>query len=610
VLVAAGCCGLSRNDAALRLKLQHPLFIKIKPLKNIELLRRVLRLATPYPTLLTMAVGLVFVITPVAILRPYLIQYTVDKAILQPNETLLARMMLGIFGVLLLEAFLTYSFTQITNRLGQNVIYDLRVRVFAHILRLRLRYFDTTPIGTAVTRTISDVETINAVFSEGIITITADLFTIVAVLAVMLYTSWQLTFVSLLTLPFLMWATWWFKEGVKGASQIVRTQVATMNAFLQERISGMRIVQLFNAEAKELTAFRQINAEYRRANIDTVFHYALFFPIVEILSAASIGLMVWYGASSVVAGYGSLGVLIAFPLYLNMLFRPVRMLADKFNTLQMGLIAAERVFVLLEDDRLTESDTGKTTLPNLKGDISFRNINFEYIAETPILKDVSFTVENGQTLAIVGATGSGKTTIINILNRFYPLKSGSIYINDTNIADMPLNNLRTGIGMVLQDVFLFAGTVFENITLRNANITMEQVTAAAQLIGAHSFIARLPQGYDYQVQERGAMLSAGQRQLISFVRALVYQPDILILDEATSNIDPETEATIQYAIEKLIEKRTAIIVAHRLTTIRHAHRILVLDKGVVREFGTHDELISITNGVYRRLYDTQLTEAQ
>ena len=574
-------------------------------MKNSELLRRVIRLAMPYPRLLSAAIGLVFVLAPVAILRPYLIQYTVDHAILVPDEGLLKRMILGIIGILLLEGLLNYLFTQITNRLGQNVIYDLRVRVFAHILRLRLRYFDTTPIGTSVTRTISDVETINAVFSEGIITITADLFTIVAVLAVMGYTNWQLTLVSLLTLPFLVWATWWFKEGVKGASQIVRTQVANMNAFLQERISGMRIVQLFNAETTELAAFRQINAEYRRANIDTVFHYALFFPIVEILSAASIGLMVWYGAGRVIDGTASLGALIAFPLYLAMLFRPVRMLADKFNTLQMGLIAADRVFQLLEDNALTESDNGTKTLPNLQGNLRFEQVNFEYTPDTPILKNVSFEVANGKTLAIVGATGSGKTTLINILNRFYPLKSGNIYLNDTNIADLTLHNLRSGIGMVLQDVFLFAGSVLENITLRNADITLDQVQAAAQLIGADRFIDRLPNGYDYQVQERGAMLSAGQRHLISFVRALVYQPDILVLDEATANIDPETEAVIQYAISRLIAQRTAIVIAHRLSTIRHAHRILVLDQGEVKEFGTHEELIAIENGFYKRLYQTQ-----
>ena len=315
--------------------------------------------------------------------------------------------------------------------------------------------------------------------------------------------------------------------------------------------------------------------------------------------------MVWYGAGRVIDGTASLGALIAFPLYLAMLFRPVRMLADKFNTLQMGLIAADRVFQLLEDNALTESDNGTKTLPNLQGNLRFEQVNFEYTPDTPILKNVSFEVANGKTLAIVGATGSGKTTLINILNRFYPLKSGNIYLNDTNIADLTLHNLRSGIGMVLQDVFLFAGSVLENITLRNADITLEQVRAAAQLIGADRFIDRLPNGYDYQVQERGAMLSAGQRQLISFVRALVYQPDILVLDEATANIDPETEAIIQYAISRLIAQRTAIVIAHRLSTIRHAHRILVLDQGEVKEFGTHEELIAIENGFYKRLYQTQ-----
>jgi ATP-binding cassette, subfamily B, multidrug efflux pump len=594
--------------------------------KNI--LRRVMTLAKPYFHLWFSALVLIFVLTPLAILRPYLIQYTIDNTILKPDYGALNTWIAIIIGVLFLEMILTYSFTQITNRLGQNVIFDLRNRVFQHILSLKLRYFDTTPNGTSVTRTISDVETINAVFSEGLITISADILTILAVLAVMFATSWQLSLVSLVTVPILLGATWWFKEGVKNASHIVRTQVANMNAFLQERISGMRIVQLFNAEKKEIAEFETINLAYRKANVDTVFHYALFFPIVEILSAVSTGLMVWYGASFVLKHSVSLGVLIAFPLYLNILFRPIRILADKFNTLQMGLIAAERVFALLDDTDLQEERTlvvaqtegqAQGTAPaneqyneshneprnehhNLPHDVIFENVSFRYTPEIPVLQGLSFRIPQGETLAIVGATGSGKTTITNLLNRFYPIESGRILIGDTDIQNIELTALRQKIGVVLQDVFLFSGTILENITLRNAAISREQVQAAAALIGADAFIQKLPQGYDFQVQERGAMLSAGQRQLISFVRALVYDPEILILDEATANIDPETEQLIQYATQKLIAQRTSIVIAHRLTTVRNAQQIMVLEKGEIREIGTHESLVE-QGGWYAGVYE-------
>jgi ATP-binding cassette, subfamily B, multidrug efflux pump len=593
--------------------------------KNI--LRRVMTLAKPYFHLWFSALLLIFVLTPLAILRPYLIQYTIDNTILKPDYGALNTWIAIIVGVLFLEMVLTYSFTQITNRLGQNVIFDLRNRVFQHILSLKLRYFDTTPNGTSVTRTISDVETINAVFSEGLITISADILTILAVLAVMFATSWQLSLVSLVTVPILLGATWWFKEGVKNASQIVRTQVANMNAFLQERISGMRIVQLFNAEKKEIAEFETINLAYRKANVDTVFHYALFFPIVEILSAVSTGLMVWYGASFVLKHSVSLGVLIAFPLYLNILFRPIRILADKFNTLQMGLIAAERVFALLDDTDLQEGRTlvvaqtqdertlvvaqtkgqAQGTAPtnephNAPHDVIFENVSFRYTSEIPVLQGLSFRIPQGETLAIVGATGSGKTTITNLLNRFYPIESGRILIGNTDIQNIALTALRQKIGVVLQDVFLFSGTILENITLRNAAISLEQVQAAAALIGADAFIQKLPQGYDFQVQERGAMLSAGQRQLISFVRALVYDPEILILDEATANIDPETEQLIQYATQKLIAQRTSIVIAHRLTTVRNAQQIMVLEKGEIREIGTHETLVE-QGGWYAGMYE-------
>jgi len=574
---------------------------------DLFLLGRVLKLATPYQWTFILAGVLAVVLAPLATLRPYLIQVMVDDYIFSYDIPGLGKLALILFGLLFLEAILQYSFIFSSNWLGQHVIRDLRVRVYRHVLGLRLTYFDKTPIGTSTTRTINDIETINNVFTQGVITILADLLTLIAVLTIMLITSWQLTLVCLITLPFLIIASYIFKEKVKSAFQIVRTQISRMNAFLQERISGMRIVQIFNAEAQEAEKFRKINREYTQANLDSILYYAVFFPVVEILSAASLGLMVWWGARGVIAGEVTLGALVAFPIYLSMLFRPVRMLADKFNTLQMGLVAAERVFTLL-DRQEQIPDRGGLKPKKLKGKVEFDGVSFAYIGREWVLKNVSFRIEPGQTLAIVGSTGSGKTTIINILNRFYEIQKGAIKVDGVPIPEYDLAAYRSQIGMVLQDVFLFSGSVMENITLRNPEISPEEVIHASKMIGAHEFIEKLPGGYDYQVMERGSSLSMGQRQLISFVRALVFDPAILILDEATSSVDPETESVIQYAIEKLISKRTSIIIAHRLTTIKHAENILVLQKGKVLEFGPHDELLQIEDGYYRKLHDMQFLQ--
>ncbi len=574
---------------------------------DLFLLGRVLKLATPYRWTFILAGVLAVVLAPLATLRPYLIQVMVDDYIFQYDIPGLGRLALILFGVLFLEAILEYSFIFSSNWLGQHVIRDLRVRVYQHVLGLRLTYFDKTPIGTSTTRTINDIETINNVFTQGVITILADLLTLIAVLTIMLITSWQLTLVCLITLPFLIIASYIFKEKVKSAFQIVRKQISRMNAFLQERISGMRIVQVFNAEAQEAEKFRKINREYTQANLDSILYYAIFFPVVEILSAASLGLMVWWGARGVIAGEVTLGALVAFPIYLSMLFRPVRMLADKFNTLQMGLVAAERVFTLLDRQEQIPNN-GKLKPEKLQGEVEFEDVSFAYIGREWVLKNVNFRIESGQTLAIVGSTGSGKTTIINILNRFYEIQKGAIKVDGVPIPEYDLAAYRNQIGMVLQDVFLFSGSVMENITLRNPEISPEEVIHASKLIGAHEFIEKLPGGYDYQVMERGGSLSMGQRQLISFVRALVFDPAILILDEATSSVDPETESVIQYAIEKLIAKRTSIIIAHRLTTIKHAENILVLQKGKVLEFGPHDDLLQIEDGYYRKLHDMQFLQ--
>jgi ATP-binding cassette subfamily B protein len=536
-------------------------------------------------------------------LRPYLIQQAIDKYVLIGDYNGLSRITALLFGLLLLESFLQYNFNYSAGWLGQTVIKDLRVRVFEHILRFRLRYFDTTPIGTSTTRAINDVETINDIFSEGMINIAADVLTIVMVVSIMFYSDWRLALVSLVPFPVLIYATYRFKENVKSSFQIVRTQVARLNAFLQEHITGMSIVQLFAAQKQEYQKFVEINEVHTEAHIKSIWAYSVFFPVVEIIIASSWGLLVWWGAGFVIHEKSSLGMLVAFLMYLNMLFRPMRMLADKFNTLQMGLVASERVFGILDRNEIIEN-TG-TLARTAKGDIAFKNVWFAYDQENFVLRDVSFSIKAGTTLAIVGATGAGKSSIINILNRFYEIQKGQILLDDAEIHDYELDALRANIGLVLQDVFLFSGSIYENITLRNHSISRQKVIEAAKMVGAHDFIMQLPNNYDYPVMERGAMLSLGQRQLISFIRALVFDPRILILDEATSSIDTETEWMVQQAIERLIQNRTSIVIAHRLSTIQNAHQIMVLDKGKVVEIGTPEQLLANPNGHYRKLYDTQ-----
>lgn len=577
------------------------------PTRKMPLLGRVLALAKPYAALFAATTLLALLLAPLSVLRPYLIKVMVDEYIAPDKVGQLTQIAIFLIVLLIVEAGLQYVFQYGTSWLGQGVVRDLRVRVFQHITNLRLSYFDRTPIGTSTTRTINDIEAINSVFSEGIITIIADLLSLIAVLGVMFYTSWKLTLVCMITLPFLVVAAYVFKEKVKASFQVVRNQISKMNAFMQERITGMRIVQIFNAEEQEAQRFRAINREYTKANLDAILYYAVFFPVVEIIAAASLGLMVWWGAGRVLSNEVTLGALVAFPIYINMLFRPIRMLADKFNTLQMGLVASERVFALLDRKEFI-ANTGKLKPERFRGDLTFEDVSFAYNDEDFVLKDVNFHISAGQTLAIVGSTGSGKTTTMSLLTRFYDIQQGHIKVDGHDIRDYELHAYRRRIALVLQDVFLFSGTVMENITLRDASISRERVIEAAQMIGAHEFIEKMPGGYEYQVMERGATLSMGQRQLISFVRALVFDPDILILDEATSSIDPETESVIQFAIETLIAKRTSIIIAHRLSTIRHADKVLVLDKGQVEEFGSHDELLQNEDGAYRRLYEMQFLE--
>lgn len=571
------------------------------------LLKRVLRLARPVRSIFIIALILALVIAPLSTVRPYLIKTMVDDYIFQFDISGLQKMVIIIFGILFMEVCLRYFFIYLTNLVGQSVIKDLRVKVFGHITSLRLKYFDTTPIGTSITRTISDIEAINNIFSQGIITIVSDLLVLIAVIGMMFYTNVRLTLLCLVTLPFMILATYFFKEKVKAAYQIVRNQISTMNAFLQERISGMRIIQIFNAEEKELSKFKKINREYTQANLDSILYYAVFFPVVELISAVALALMIWWGARGVLTDDVSIGAIVVFPIYLSMLFRPMRMLADKFNTLQMGLVAADRVFQILDRDEKIENK-GKLIPENVNGKIQFKDVSFAYNDENWVLNNINLTLKSGDTLAVVGSTGSGKTTLINILNRFYPIQSGNIFLDDINIQEYELLAYRKEISIVLQDVFLFSGTVLENITLREPNISKERVVEASKMIGAYDFIMKLPGGFDFQVMERGATLSLGQRQIISFIRALVFDPSILILDEATSSVDPETESIIQFAIEELIKKRTSIIIAHRLTTIRHADAIMVLDKGQIVEYGSSSELLKKENGHYKKLYEMQFYE--
>lgn len=573
---------------------------------DYKIFRRLMSYAGPFKRQFYISSILAITLSLLTPLRPFLVGVTVDTYILGNNFNGLAIISIISLVVLFAESICRYFFLYLTNWLGQSVIKNLRVKVFNHIVGLRLAYFNNTPVGVSTTRTINDLETINSVFTEGAIQIIADLLTIIFVITFMFITNWQLTLLSLISFPLIIYATYIFKEGIKHTFQEVRTAVARLNSFLQERITGMKIVQMFNAEDKEYENFKLINKVHRKAQVRSVWYYSVFFPIVEIIIAFATALMVWRGAHSVLEGKASLGDINAFILYLTILFRPLRLLADKFNTLQMGVVSSDRIFKVLDTHEHIENK-GTLTPNNLNGKIEFKNVWLAYRDTDWVLKNVSFTIEPGKTLAIVGATGAGKTSIINILSRFYEIQKGEILIDDLHVKAYELSALRKRTGMVLQDVFLFSGSIYENISLRDDSITKEKVISAAKMLGAHEFIMRLPGTYDYNVMERGATLSLGQRQLISFIRALVFNPDILILDEATSSVDSETEQVIQYAIENLIADRTSIIIAHRLSTIQRADQIMVLDKGEVKEIGTHGELLEL-NGYYKHLYDMQFVK--
>ena len=570
---------------------------------DMDLLSRVLKYVRPYRGRFAFTFMLTIALAVLSPLRPILIQYAFDNYIVTPNPDGLLVITLIIIGVLLVEAITYYFYTNSANWLGQTVIKDIRTEIYNHINQLKLQYFDKTAIGTLVTRVVSDIETIADIFSNGILVIFGDILKLVAVVVVMFYVDWQLALIALSTVPILLVATYIFKNGIRSSFQDVRTQVSKLNAFLQEHITGMHIVQVFNREKKEMERFKVINEKHREAHIRSVWYFSIFLPVVEILSATSLGMIVWWGSREVLQGEVTIGHLIAYILYIHMLFRPIRELADKFNTLQMGMVSSERVFRVLDTKDKIE-DSGTLVNDSINGNIEFKNVWFAYKDDEYVLKDVSFKVERGESLALVGATGSGKTSIINLLSRFYEFEKGEILVDNENVRDYSKEFLRKNIAVVLQDVFLFSDTIYRNITLGDDSISVETVIQAAKDFGAHGFISELPGGYEYNVMERGAMLSVGQRQLISFIRAYVHNPTVLVLDEATSSIDTESEDIIQQALGKLMEGRTSIIIAHRLATIQKASKILVLEKGKILEIGTHQELLE-NDGHYRTLFELQ-----
>ncbi len=576
---------------------------------DVKLFSRLLRYARFYKLQFTISVLAVLSVALLAAVRPLLLRQIIDNYISNKNaEQLLVFVSLMLF-VLLFEVIFQFLFIYFANWLGQNIVRDMRTQLFRHLLNFKMQYFNTSAVGKLVTRVVSDIETIASVFGQGLFVIISDLLKMIVIAGVMLYMNWELALIVFAILPILIFATKIFQKAMKSAFQEVRTEVSNLNTFVQERITGMRIIQLFTREKIEYEKFKNINEKHKKAWVRTVWYNSIFFPIAEVLPSIAIGLVVWYGGlNAAVSNSVSAGEIISFIMMNNMLFRPLRQIADKFNTLQMGMVAAERVFLIV-DSQETEIDTGTTSVERFKGKVEFRNVHFSYIEGEEVIKGISFGVQPGQTVAIVGATGAGKSTIINLLNRFYGINKGEIKIDDVNISDYYLHELRNQIAVVLQDVFLFSDTIYNNITLKDSSISLDEVKRVAKEIGIHDFIMSLPGGYDYNVKERGAMLSVGQRQLIAFLRASVSKPGILILDEATSSIDAYSEKLIQDATEKITKNRTSIIIAHRLATIQKADKIIVMEDGQIVEQGNHAELLA-KKGYYSKLYNIQFVQKQ
>jgi subfamily B ATP-binding cassette protein MsbA len=571
---------------------------------DFKLFKRLLAFTKPYSLIFYFVAFAAIIMSGLAVLRPYLLELAIDNSMVPKDGEGFMKYIILMVIVLFLEVIFQFAFIFYTNYLGQSVIRDLRQKLFRLMMSFRMKYFDKSAVGRLTTRAVNDVETISSIFSEGLFMIISDLLKMLVIAGFMLYQSWQLSLIAFIVLPFILYATRVFQKAMKVAFEDVRNQVANLNTFVQERITGMKIVQIFTREKTEYERFQEINKDHRKAWIKTVWYNSIFFPIAEMTSAVATGLLVWYGGLNVISGGAiTLGIVVAFIQYTEMLFRPLRQIADKFNTLQMGMVAANRVFAIL-DTKAHIADTGTVDYTSTKGEIAFKNVYFGY-NEEEVIKGISFNAKPGETIAIVGATGAGKSTIINLLNRFYEINSGEITIDNISIKDYKLESLRSQIAVVLQDVFLFADSILNNITLGNPDISEEEVIAAAKEIGVHKFIESLPGGYQYNVKERGSMLSSGQRQLISFLRAYVSNPSILILDEATSSVDTYSEELIQTATDKITKDRTSIVIAHRLATIKKADKIIVMDTGKIVEEGTHKELLKLENGFYRNLYEVQ-----
>ncbi|MCZ2474649.1 ABC transporter ATP-binding protein [Aquirufa ecclesiirivi] len=574
---------------------------------DLHIIRRIYGFIQPYKFRFWLLVFLILCMAGVSPVVPLLIRYTLDHYVDVTHIQDLLRMFFIMLGVLFLQTGLQFSTSYLAGYLGQTVIRDIRVTLYQKIINLRLAFFDATPIGRLVTRTVSDIETLNDVFSEGLASIAGDLLQLFLIVGVMFYTDWRLTLIILATVPFMVLSTYIFKEHIKKSFNEVRLAVANLNSFVQEHISGMMIVQLFHAEKRELVKFQEINKDHRDANIKSIWAYSVYFPVADVIAAVGTGLVVWMASTYILKEQQSVGTLTAFIMFINLFFRPIRMLADRFNTLQMGIVSTERILTLLDSTDYIQNN-GTHLADKLEGNVEFKDVTFAYNEPEWVVRNVSFEVEAGKTLAIVGATGAGKSSIIGLLSRMYDCQSGKILIDGIALTDYEIGSLRKNIAVVLQDVFLFSSTIAYNINLGDESISQEKMEEAAKAVGVHDFIMSLPGGYQYQVMERGATLSVGQRQLISFVRALVHDPKIIILDEATSSVDTETELMIQEAIATLMKGRTAVVIAHRLSTIRHAHQILVMDKGLIKERGNHDNLIK-KDGLYAQLYHLQFSKA-